>query len=101
MQEFIPNKLPYSQDIETKNILKQSILANKALAELKGVSGTIPNQSTISIPNFISFLKKDDMLRKFNISNTLKIYVAFSNNLRHIKLYISHFVGKTYKMKKV
>ena len=47
MQEFIPNRLPYSQDLETKAILKQSIVANKALAELKGISGTIPNQAIL------------------------------------------------------
>lgn len=38
-------KLPPQVDIETKNILKASISANKALAELKGLAQTIPNQS--------------------------------------------------------
>ena len=47
MNEFIPNKLPLQQDIETKEILKKSILANSALAELKGVSNIIPNSNIL------------------------------------------------------
>lgn len=39
--------LPLSSDLETKAILKQAIKANKALAELKGVSRTIPNESIL------------------------------------------------------
>lgn len=31
-------------DVETKAILKQAIKVNKALAELKGVAKTIPNE---------------------------------------------------------
>jgi Fic family protein len=38
-------ELPPKVDIETKNILRASITANKALAELKGLAQTIPNQS--------------------------------------------------------
>jgi len=47
MKEFIPNKLPLQQDVETKEILKKSILANSALAELKGVSNIIPNSNIL------------------------------------------------------
>ena len=47
MKEFIPNKLPLQKDIETKEILKKSILANSALAELKGVSNIIPNSNIL------------------------------------------------------
>ena len=45
--EFIPNKLPLDIDIETKAILKKSILANKALAKLNGVAKIIPNQAIL------------------------------------------------------
>jgi len=38
---------PSSNELETKAILKASITANKYLAELKGVSETIPNQSIL------------------------------------------------------
>jgi len=39
--------LPPKQDIETKNILKKTITAGRALAELKGLGDTIPNQSML------------------------------------------------------
>ena len=42
----IPN-LPLSYDLETKAVLKQLNLANKKLAELKGVALTIPNESIL------------------------------------------------------
>ena len=47
MSEFIPNDLPLDIDIETKAILKKSILANKALAKLNGVAKIIPNQAIL------------------------------------------------------
>ncbi len=47
MNEFIPNNLPLSIDIETKPILKKSITANRALAKLNGVAKIIPNQSIL------------------------------------------------------
>lgn len=39
--------LPPKQDIETKNILRKTITAGRALAELKGLGETIPNQSML------------------------------------------------------
>lgn len=47
MSEHIPNNLPLEIDIETKAILKKSILANKALAKLNGVAKIIPNQAIL------------------------------------------------------
>lgn len=47
MEEFIPNKLPIQKDIETKKILKKSILANSALAKLNGISKIIPNSNIL------------------------------------------------------
>jgi len=40
-------KLPLNTDIETKQILKKAISANRALANLNGVAKTIPNQNII------------------------------------------------------
>ncbi len=40
-------KLPLHVDIETKQILKKAISANRALANLNGVANTIPNQNII------------------------------------------------------
>ena len=39
--------LPPKTDIETKAILKKAITAGRALAELKGLGDTIPNQSIL------------------------------------------------------
>ena len=47
MKEFIPNKLPLKKDIETKEILKTSTLAHRALAELKGIANSLPNQEIV------------------------------------------------------
>ena len=40
---FLP--LPY--DLETKAVLKQLVLSNKKLAELKGLAQTIPNENIL------------------------------------------------------
>jgi len=52
--KFDPNKpfndlppLPSNEDVETKPVLKKAITANRALAELKGLGGTIPNQALL------------------------------------------------------
>jgi len=43
----IPN-LPLRYDLETKEVLKQLSMASRKLAELKGVSITIPNERILS-----------------------------------------------------
>ncbi len=45
--QYIIPTLPLSIDLETKAILKQLNLANKKLAELKGVAQTIPNEDIL------------------------------------------------------
>jgi Fic family protein len=51
---FLPDKpfndlptLPPKAEVETKAILKKAISAGRALAELKGLGETIPNQSIL------------------------------------------------------
>lgn len=46
---FTPQNLPYSteQDLESKVILKKVALANRYLAELKGVVSSVPNESIL------------------------------------------------------
>lgn len=39
--------LPPTQDVETKRVLKAAIEANKALAELRGMGGLLPNQQLL------------------------------------------------------
>src|SRR3954468_18255146 len=45
--DYIIPKLPLLIDPETKPILKKLAKAHQALAELKGVTGIIPNQSIL------------------------------------------------------
>lgn len=40
-------KLPLKQDIETKKILKKLASAHRALAELKGIVSSIPNENIL------------------------------------------------------
>lgn len=47
IQEYSPPYLPFNQDLETKDILKKSISANKELATLNGIAKTLPNQQII------------------------------------------------------
>lgn len=43
----ILEKLPLKEEIETKNVLKQLSTTSRALAELKGVARTMPNQNIL------------------------------------------------------
>lgn len=47
MNEYDIPKLPLPYDLETKAVLKQLNAANRALAELKGVALTIPNENIL------------------------------------------------------
>ncbi len=47
MNDFKLEKLPLSKDIETKNVLKKLTHSHRALAELKGLVGSIPNDSIL------------------------------------------------------
>lgn len=46
-ESWIPELLPFKKDLETKNVLKKLPLAHAALAELKGIASTIPNQNIL------------------------------------------------------
>lgn len=47
MDTFKLEKLPLTKDIETKNVLKNLNKAHRALAELKGLTSSIPNESIL------------------------------------------------------
>ena len=47
MIKYQSPKLPLIIDVETKAVLKQLARSNRALAELKGVAGTIPNENIL------------------------------------------------------
>jgi Fic family protein len=47
MTSWTLDKLPLNIDLETKKVLKALPAAHAALAELKGISSTIPNQNIL------------------------------------------------------
>ncbi|MFK7798032.1 MAG: Fic family protein [Aureispira sp.] len=91
-------RLPLSFDLETKAILKQAIKANKALAELKGVARTIPNESILvntlilteakessAIENIVTThdeLFKADVLQEKVMNLNTKEVMNYANALR-------------------
>ena len=95
MANYHIDKLPLKQDIETKEVLKLCIKANKKLAELKGVSNTIPNEE-ILINTLILQEAKDsseienvittqDEIFKAELFNDYKINVATKEVQNYIK----------------
>ncbi len=78
MKEFIPKKLPLKQDIETKEVLKKTILANMALAQLKGLTKTIPNSNILI--NSLALQEAKDSSEIENIITTHdELYIADLN----------------------
>lgn len=71
--------LPPKVELETKEILKGAISANKSLAELKGVAKTIPNQSIL-----ISTLPLQEARSSSEIENVIttndKLYEAMASS---------------------
>lgn len=68
MNHFILTELPPKIDIETKEVLRQTANAHRYLAELKGVSKTIPNQSILI--NTLPLLEAKDSSAIENIITT-------------------------------
>ncbi|RXG18526.1 Fic family protein [Leeuwenhoekiella aestuarii] len=72
--------LPPTVEVETKKILKQAIISNKVLAELKGRADEIPNQSMLL--NAITLQEAKDSSEIENIVTTQdSLYKAFSSNI--------------------
>lgn len=69
MSYSIPT-LPLSIDLETTPVLKKLAKANRALAELKGVSGIIPNQSILVSTLSLKYLEE---LVKLGLLTKLKL----------------------------
>ncbi len=77
---YSPPKLPLPFEVETKAILKKLSNSHRALAELKGVSGLIPNESILV--NTLSLQEAQDSSAVENIITT------------HDELYRSDFSSK-------
>lgn len=67
-KEFVLKELPLSVDMETKAVLKSLPKAHAALAELKGVASTIPNQ--IILVNTLGLQEAKDSSAIENIITT-------------------------------
>lgn len=65
---FILQNLPPIQDVETKSILKKAASAHRYLAELKGISASIPNQAILI--NTLSLQEAKDSSAIENIITT-------------------------------
>lgn len=91
--------LPLQIDLESKTVLRQLNLANKKLAELKGVALTIPNESILintlilqeakessAVENIITthddLYKADAGLTAFAVSSSTKEVVLYSDALK-------------------
>lgn len=89
------NELPLSLDIETKAVLKRLPTAHAALAELKGIASTIPNQSILI--NTLGLQEAKDSSAIENIITThddlykseLNLNSVKSINAKEVQNYIS------------
>lgn len=68
MHNYTIPSLPFTHDVETKAVLKKLALAHKALAELNGVSETMPNE--VIILNTLSLQEAKDSSAIENIITT-------------------------------
>ncbi len=65
---FIPRTLPLDLDLETKPVLKKLASAHRALAELKGAAGLVPNEAILI--NTLSLQEAKDSSAIENIVTT-------------------------------
>ena len=90
-----PIHLPYPEDLETKYILKQLPAAHAALAELKGIVQSIPNQ--IILLNALGIQEAKDSSSIENIITThddlykanLDFEVSISPNVKEVQNYVA------------
>ena len=90
-----PMHLPYPEDLETKSILKQLPAAHAALAELKGIVQSIPNQ--IILLNALGIQEAKDSSSIENIITThddlykanLDFEVSISPNVKEVQNYVA------------
>ena len=98
MADIVLQELPPAIELETKPVLRQALLAGRALAELKGVSQTIPNQSILintlplleakdssAIENIITThddLYKDDLFGEFLANAAAKEVNSYAQALK-------------------
>ena len=95
---YIPNDLPLQKDIESKSILKKALEANKALAELKGMARSIPNQAILI--NALALQEAKDSSEIENIVTThdeLYRSMVSSSNVSHAAKEVQRYREALYK----
>lgn len=75
--------LPPKKDLETKAILKKAIAAGRALAELKGIGATIPNQTILINTIALQEAKSSSEIENIVTTNDA-LFKAFSAQSSHI-----------------
>jgi Fic family protein len=80
---FELKKLPVEKDLETKKILKKLATAHRALAELKGVATSIPNESILI--NTLGLQEAKDSSAIENIITTYDDLYKAELNVKEIK----------------
>ena len=83
MKMFELKKLPVEKDLETKEILKKLAAAHRALAELKGVATSIPNESILI--NTLGLQEAKDSSAIENIITTHDDLYKAELNVKEIK----------------
>ena len=95
VQNWKPQKLPLKIDVESKAVLKRLPRAHAALAELKGIASTIPNQNILI--NTLGLQEAKDSSAIENIITThddlyksgLDLKTIKSLNAKEVQNYIS------------
>ena len=75
--------LPPRKDLETKAILKKAIAAGRALAELKGIGSTIPNQTILVNTIALQEAKSSSEIENIVTTNDA-LFKAFSARSSHV-----------------
>ncbi|MBP1644599.1 MAG: hypothetical protein H6Q16_174 [Bacteroidetes bacterium] len=87
MKYEIP-KLPFNFDVETKAVLKQTIEANRRLAELKGVVKSMPNASILI--NTLALQEAKD-------SSAIESIITTHDELYKAELFVQHITSPAVK----
>ena len=75
--------LPPEKDLETKAMLKKAIAAGRALAELKGIGSTIPNQTILINTIALQEAKSSSEIENIVTTNDA-LFKAFSAQSSHV-----------------
>lgn len=79
-KEFLPEKLPWPFEIETKAVMKKTTAARTALGELKGVAHTIPNKDILLNTLVLQEAKDSSAIENISTTHDELFRANLSNN---------------------